>query len=123
MDKFETAKIKFEQLRKERPSIIRVTTIYGPLGWIARIVAMILFLAGVAFVVSSASEVYIFKIIFKEINTPKEALSQVVFILQGIIGILFFVISIVLAVMGSLCRSIIKRNFYIMDLEELFEGK
>ena len=45
-------KVKFEQIQKGRPSAIRSTAWYGPIGWVLRIIGSLILIGGLFLIAS-----------------------------------------------------------------------
>ncbi|HXB41904.1 MAG TPA: hypothetical protein VNZ49_15285 [Bacteroidia bacterium] len=123
MEELEKINIRFEQIYKERPSAIRTTLFYGPIGWITRIIGWLFFIIAIGLFIASAMGSYLFSLpnTDNKISNMSEAYQSLVMMIQVICGISSFIVGIVLLFIGNLCRKIVTRNIYILDLEEIFE--
>lgn len=125
MSSLEEIQLKFNEVYKNRPSILRTTLMYGPLGWVMRILGWLFLLSGLGLLIAMGMGAFLFEIpnTDQKISNAPEAYQRLVLILQAITGIACVLIGLVLIFIGRLCRKIVTRNMYIIDLEEIFENK
>ena len=125
MNELEIIKAKFNEIYKNRPGAIRTTVFFGPIGWITRIIGGLFSIAGIGLLIATFMGQSLLQLANtdEKISSIREAYEQIVLCVQTITGIACLIIGITLVVIGGLCRRIVRRNFYIMELEELFEEK
>lgn len=122
MNELETLKIRFSEIYKDRPSAIRTTVFFGPVGWVTRIIGSLFSIAGIGLLIATFMGQSLLQLadMDEKISSMREAYEQIVLCVQTISGIACLIIGITLAIIGGLCRRIVRRNFYILELEELF---
>ncbi len=118
----EKLSIRFDQIRTKRPDTSGF--IHNAFGWICRIAGWLLFIAGAGLLLATGMSHSLFDLTDydNKISSIREAYEQIVLLAQGILGTGGLALGIVLLMMAALCRSIVKRNTYILDLEELIEN-
>lgn len=123
MKEVEEIKLKFGRVYQNRPSTIRSSVFYGPIGWVCRIVGWLFLLAGIGLFIATIMGAYLFELPNSDgkISNINEAYQRVVLIIQTVVGAACFLIGLVLAFIGNLCRKILVRNMYILELEGIFE--
>ena len=122
METAEKIKARFEEIRTQRPNT-NFGFVHKVLGWVCRLLGWLFFITGVGLLIATAMSHSLFQLVNDDnrISSLREAYEQIVLILQGIIGTGTLFTGIVLLTIAALCRYIIKRNKYILDLEELLE--
>lgn len=125
MNEYEAIKIKFQELYKNRPSAIRTTLFFGPVGWVLRLIGTLLFFTGVGLLIATGTGKYLFDLpdTDHQISNNSEAYQNLVLMTQGGASLFCLVLGLLLWSIGRLCRRIVNRNIYILELEELFEDK
>ena len=123
MNELDIIKAQFEHIYSNRPSTIRSTLFYGPIGWIVRIIGWLFFTIGFGLIIATAMGSYLFSLpdLDKQISNSSEAYEQLVLLIQILISLAALIIGIILIVIGNLCRKIVNRNNYILELENLFQ--
>lgn len=122
METIEKIKARFEEIRTQRPNT-NFGFVHKVLGWACRLLGWLFFITGAGLLIATAMSHSLFQLANDDnrISSLREAYEQIVLILQGIIGTGTLFTGIVLLTIAALCRYIIKRNKYILDLEELLE--
>jgi hypothetical protein len=125
--RFENAKLKFETLFRERPSTIRSFAFHGGLrifyliiGSIGLVGSLIYF--GLMLAALSVND-RIADYLEEKQNVERvlaEYAADTVVPLQMTLSIVLLILSICLLIMARLCRKIVRRNMYIMDLENIW---
>jgi hypothetical protein len=124
--RFENAKLKFETLFNERPSTIRSFAFHGSLrifyliiGWIAFIIALwyAIFTAGLMLAKDEALNWALENFGDK---APFEFIANTLIPTHFVLALLGLSFSICILIMARLCQKIVKRNMYIMDLENIW---
>jgi hypothetical protein len=110
-------KDKFQRLQDDRPSAIRSTVYHGPMGLIASILGWLIFIAGVGLLLASALSYSVLNIFSGENQIENNGLVT----FQVILGAILFILGFLFITIGALCRRIVHRNIYIIELENLFE--
>lgn len=107
---------KFKKLYEQRPSTLRSTFLYGILQWLFGIPGFLLFISGVGLIIASMMG-------WKLDELTKGVIeSKSVSIVEMIVGIVALIASLIMSFLARLCRRIVARNLYIMELEALWVG-
>jgi 4-hydroxybenzoate polyprenyltransferase len=124
---FEYAKLKFETLFNERPSTFRSLAFHGGLRIIYFILGLISFISGIVLVTYTASVLALINQAKASVERTSEkkivgealdaAFPTNVYLCAAIVAL-----ALCFLVMARLCRKIMKRNMYIMDLENIWLG-
>lgn len=112
MTELDVIKYRFERTFRHRPSTIRTTLFYGPVGWILRIAGYTLIILGVVFLIGRNTG--LIKNTIVNDGTVNGLKGDAVL---GAAGIVFGMIVIWI---GNLCYKIVQRNIYILELEDVF---
>jgi hypothetical protein len=125
MSELEEIRVHFDQLQKDRPSTIRTTFFYGPIGWICQFIGWLFFIIGVGLIIATIMGSFLFSIpdTDERISDMPEAYQQLVMGIQAVTSIASLIIGMTLLFIGGLCRKITTRNSYILQLEQLFESQ
>ncbi len=125
--RFENAKLKFETLFNERPSTIRSFAFHGGLrifyliaGSIGLVGSLIYF--GLMLAAMSVND-RIADYLEEQQHVDRvlaEYTADTVVPLQMTLSIVLLILSISFLIMARLCRKIVRRNMYIMDLENIW---
>lgn len=108
-----------EQL-PDRPSILRSTVFHGAIRIITALIGWPLLFAAIGLAAISVSEVSVLQKMDPDSNfTPDQ--TKLILLTQLLIAALGLVLSLVLLFVTHLARSIVTRNNYIIDLEEIVE--
>ena len=121
--RFENAKLKFETLYNGRPSTIRSFAFHGGLRifylviGLAGLVASLVYL-GLTLEAIAAREQFINYLQQRfKMDEGAEYVANIFFPVKLALSIALLGLSICFLIMARLCRKIVKRNLYIMDLE------
>lgn len=124
--RFENAKLKFETLFNERPSTIRSFAFHGGLRIFYLIIGSIGFVGSLIYLgVMIAAYLINQKIsdTLQETQSVNDAIAKhiadAVIPAHILLSSVLLLFSICLLIMASLCRKIVRRNMYIMDLENI----
>lgn len=117
MTELEMIKNKFQMLYQDRPSAIRSSVYHGPMGIIASILGWLIFIAGIGLLLASALSYSVLGMITTESQNPNNGLVT----FQLMLGIILFVIGFLLITIAALCRRILYRNIYILEIENLLQ--
>lgn len=113
---------RYRKVHDTRPAAIGTTFFFGPVGWVARILGSLLFMAGAglilaALIQSPISQLQVWVTTYSSVPINPETFL----IIQSLAGAMIALPGTFLYWGGMLCRRIVRRNFYILDLEELFD--
>lgn len=108
MTELDVIKYRFEKTFKHRPSTIRTTLFYGPLGWILRIAGYVFLILGIGFLIAKSTGII-------TINSSHNGLRS-----DALLSTACVVLGIIAIWIGNLCNKIVQRNVYILELEAIF---
>lgn len=122
--RFENAKLKFETLYNERPSTIRSVAFHGGLRILYLVAGLIGFVGSSIYlgymILLMATKEEVINFLQKQYHVAAnsaEFMANTLLPTQLALSIVLLSLSICLLIMARLCRKIVKRNMYIMDLE------
>ena len=114
VSELEIIRFRFNRIYQSRPRALRSTFLHGPVGWMMRIFGWISIVAGLGIIVAGFVDTKIFQEFIKF-----EDVFFTSFMLWLIIGFLLIVLGVALLFISSLCRKLVHRNLYILDMEDL----
>jgi uncharacterized membrane protein len=125
--RFENAKLKFETLFNERPSTIRSFAFHGGLRIFYLVIGIIGSVAALIYFGIMLVACYVNDQVSKDlqdsyhVNDPvASAVADAVIPTHLFLSIVLLILSICFLIMARLCRKIVRRNMYIMDLENIW---
>ncbi|MBS1638235.1 MAG: hypothetical protein JST26_20145 [Bacteroidetes bacterium] len=108
-------KFRFNRIYQARPKALRSTFLYGPFGWFLRIIGWVHIVAGLSVIAACFINPQWFHSVYYQ-----EDFFLTPFLLYMVIGFLLLLLGIAFLCISALCRKLVHRNLYILDIEELF---